>query len=257
LGKGIIVGEKRMAQTSLIRLGVNIDHVATLRQARRIHYPDPVEAAILAIKAGADGITLHLREDRRHIQEADLWNLKKHIKAPINLEMAVNEEIIRIAEEYKPSHCCLVPEKREELTTEGGLNVLGQEQAVAKACRRLADAGIQVSLFIDPDLQQIQAAERCGAPVVELTTGQYADATNDSMRQTHLDRIKAAAEEASKLGLIVNGGHGLNYDNVAAIAAIPQMHELNIGHSLVSFAVYWGIENAVKKMKELMLRARH
>lgn len=245
-----------MAKLSTIRLGVNIDHVATLRQARGIHYPDPVAAAVLAVKGGADGITLHLREDRRHIQDYDLWNLKKTIAVPINLEMAVSEEMMAIAEKLQPQYCCLVPEKRQELTTEGGLNVLAQEQNIAEACRRLAAGGVQVSLFIDPDLQQVRAAARCGAPTIELTTGQYADAASPAMRQEYLDRIKAAAAEAVDLGLIVNGGHGLNYDNVAAIAAIPQMHELNIGHSLVSFAVFWGIESAVRKMKELMLQAR-
>lgn len=245
-----------MAKASSIRLGVNIDHVATLRQARRIHYPDPVAAAVLAVKGGADGITLHLREDRRHIQDHDLWNLKKSIDVPINLEMAVSEEIIAIAEKLQPAYCCLVPEKRQELTTEGGLNVLAQQENITKACQRLAARGIQVSLFIDPDLQQVQAAARCGAPIVELTTGQYADASSPAQSEEYLNRIAVAAAEAANLGLIVNGGHGLSYDNVSAIAAIPQMHELNIGHSIVSFAVFWGMETAVRKMKELMLQAR-
>ncbi len=245
-----------MKKQSPILLGVNIDHVATLRQARRIQYPDPVEAAILAVKGGADSITLHLREDRRHIQDHDLWNLKKNIDVPINLEMAVTEEMLAIAKKLSPEYCCLVPEKRQELTTEGGLNVLAQEENIAKTCARLADCGIQVSLFIDPDLQQIRAAARCGVPVVELTTGQYADATSPALQQDYLTRIKVAAIEAANLGLVVNGGHGLNYDNVSTIAAIPQMHELNIGHSIVSFAVFWGMETAVSKMKKIMLRAR-
>lgn len=240
-------------KSKIIRLGVNIDHVATLRQARGIHYPDPVEAAVMALNAGADGITLHLREDRRHIQDSDLWKLKDTITAPINLEMAVTEEMIRIAEQAKPEHCCLVPEKRAELTTEGGLNVLAQEAVIHNACDRLAAAGIEVSLFIDADLRQIEAAKRCGAPVVELTTGQYAEANTDAERQHHLQRLQTAAQAAHQLGLIVNAGHGLNYENVQPIAAIPKMHELNIGHSIIAYAIYWGIGAAVQKMRELLI----
>ena len=239
-----------------IFLGVNIDHVATLRQARGIDYPDPVTAALMAIEAGADSITLHLREDRRHIQDADLWKLKSAVVVPINLEMAVTAEMIQIAEKAKPQYCCLVPEKRAELTTEGGLNVLEQENKVQQACARLSAAGIQVSLFIDPDLQQIDAAKRCQAPVVELTTGQYAEAKSPEERRRYLEKLQAAARYAHQLGLTVNGGHGLNYENVQPIAAIPEMHELNIGHSIVAYAVYWGIPTAVQKMRQLMSAAR-
>jgi pyridoxine 5-phosphate synthase len=239
-----------------IYLGVNIDHVATVRQARGVEYPDPATAAQMAIKAGADGITVHLREDRRHIQDADLWKLKKICTVPINLEMAVAEEILQIAENLKPEKCCLVPEKRAELTTEGGLNVLADEANIRKACERLAAVGIEVSLFIDPDLEQIQAAKRCGAPVVELTTGSYTEAKNPQEIERELARMVKAAEISQQLGLIVNAGHGLNYDNVQPIARIPQIHELNIGHSIVAYAVYHGIETAVKKMKDLMQQAR-
>jgi pyridoxine 5-phosphate synthase len=182
--------------------------------------------------------------------------MKKTITAPINLEMAVTEEMIQIAEQAKPECCCLVPEKRAELTTEGGLNVVAQEAAVRRACERLAAAGIEVSLFIDPDLQQIAAAKRCKAPVVELTTGQYAEARTPAERQQHLQRIQTAAQAAEEIGLIVNAGHGLNYENVQAIAAIPQMHELNIGHSTIAYSVYWGMTESVQKMHELMLLAR-
>lgn len=245
-----------MTSKNSIRLGVNIDHVATLRQARLIHYPDPIEAAKLAINAGADGITLHLRQDRRHIQDADLLNLKKAITVPMNLEMAVSEEMLKIAEAIKPEYCCLVPENRAELTTEGGLNVLAQEAAVNHACQRLAKAGIKVSLFIDPDPQQIQAAKRCNAPVIELTTGQYAEAKQSAEQLQCLQRIQAAAQLAGEMGLVVNAGHGLNYDNVQSIAAIENIHELNIGHSIIAYAVYWGIETAVKNMKQLMQQAR-
>lgn len=235
-----------------MRLGVNIDHVATVRQARGIAYPDPVKAALLAEKAGADGITLHLREDRRHIQDADLWELKKVISIPINLEMAVTDEMIGIAEQLRPEHCCLVPEKRAELTTEGGLNVIAQEKAISNACQRLAAAGIEVSLFIDPDNQQIEAAKRCGAPVIELHTGEYADAHTDHERQQALTRLQQSAIFADQLGLIVNAGHGLNYENVQPIAAIKLLHELNIGHSIVAYALFWGMEAAVKEMKRLI-----
>ncbi len=245
-----------MSDKHSIRLGVNVDHVATLRQARGTYYPDPVDAALLAIKAGADSITIHLREDRRHIQDADLLKLKKAILAPINLEMAVTEEMITIAERVKPEYCCLVPEKRAELTTEGGLNVLAQESMITEACGRLTRAGIVVSLFIDPDQKQVEASKRCGATVVELTTGQYADAKTALARQQSLDRIQVAAKFANEIGFIVNAGHGLNYDNVQPIAAIPLMNELNIGHSIIAYAVYWGLEAAVKKMKNLMQQAR-
>ncbi len=239
-----------------IYLGVNVDHVATLRQARGTHYPDPVEIAVAAIKAGGDSITMHLREDRRHIQDADLWKLKSAISVPINLEMAVNEEIVKIAEKLQPQYCCLVPEKRAELTTEGGLDVLAQEELIRKTCARLAAKGAIVSLFIDSDPAQIEAALRCGAPVIELTTGQYADAKTAAEREPALLRIQSAARLAGELGLVVNAGHGLNRSNVQPIAAIPNMHELNIGHSIIADAVFMGIEAAVQAMKSLMLQAR-
>lgn len=239
-----------------ILLGVNIDHVATLRQARGIDYPDPVMAALMAVKAGADGITLHLREDRRHIQDADLFRMKQEIHVPLNLEMAVTEEMIAIAQKVKPENCCFVPEKRAELTTEGGLNILMQEHKIKEACEKLAAAGITVSLFIDPDFAQIDAAKSCQAPVVELTTGQYAEARTEKEQQTQLQRLQTAAQHAAELGLIVNAGHGLNYENVQDIAAISQLHELNIGHSIIAYAVFWGIEAAVSKMRLIMQRAR-
>jgi len=235
-----------------VRLGVNIDHVATIRQARGTDYPDPVKAALLAIEAGADGITLHLREDRRHIQERDIAELKKTINVPINLEMAATEAMLTIAEKYQPEHCCLVPEKREELTTEGGLDVVAQEALIKTACERLAKATIEVSLFIDPDNSQIDAAKRCGAPVIELHTGCYADAEDDQKQQQEYQRIIDAANYAHNLGLIVNAGHGLHYENTQAIAAIPVMNELNIGHSIVAEALYIGFPAAVKNIKNLL-----
>lgn len=232
-------------------LGVNIDHVATLRETRKIVYPDPISIAQLAIEAGADSITLHLREDRRHIQDHDVERLKQ-TGIMMNLEMAATEEMIGIAERIRPQKCCLVPEKRAELTTEGGLNVLAQEDWIHRACERLTDAGIEVSLFIDPNEQQIIAAKRCTAPVIELCTGAYSDATDDKMCEAELVKIKQATKIATELGLIVNAGHGLHYENVRAIALIPNMNELNIGHSIISFSVFWGITEAVRKMKELM-----
>lgn len=238
-----------------IRLGVNIDHVATLRQARGVDYPDPVQAALLAVNAGADGITLHLREDRRHIQEYDLFSLKEKGSVPINLEMAATEEMMRVAALVRPEHCCLVPEKREELTTEGGLDVLNQESQIAEACQRLAAVDIEVSLFIDADVRQIEAAKRCAAPVIELHTGHYADANTSEAQAQELQRIKEAAAFAHERGFIVNAGHGLHYENVQAIAAIPFINELNIGHSIIAFAVYEGIEKAVSRMKRLMEEA--
>lgn len=233
-------------------LGVNIDHVATVRQTRGTLYPDPTEIALLAIKAGADSITLHLREDRRHIQDADVEALKK-TGVMMNLEMAATEEMFQIAERIKPEKCCLVPEKRAELTTEGGLNVAGQEIFIRAACQRLAKAGIEVSLFIDPDLNQIMASKRCGAPVIEFSTGAYAEAENDLIRQQELAKIKEAAKLAVQSGLIINAGHGLHYENVRSIALIPQMNELNIGHSIISMALFTGITEAVKKMKSLII----
>lgn len=241
---------------SILRLGVNIDHVATLRQARGTLYPDPVQAALLAEQAGADGITLHLREDRRHIQDADVTRLKEVITVPMNLEMAVTDEMIGFAEAVQPENCCLVPEKREEITTEGGLDVLAQQASIQSACVRLAQAGIEVSLFIDPDRAQIDAAKACGAPVIEIHTGHYADAETEAEQSAQLARIVEAANYASALGLIVNAGHGLHYHNVQAIAAIPVMNELNIGHSLIAESVFDGLAAVVMKMKQLMHDAR-
>ncbi|MDI5936584.1 pyridoxine 5'-phosphate synthase [Halomonas kalidii] len=233
-----------------ILLGVNIDHIATLRQARGTRYPDPVQAALLAEEAGADGITIHLREDRRHIQERDVRILAEVLNTRMNLEMAVTEEMIRLAEEVRPAHVCLVPEKREELTTEGGLDVVGGFDAIAAACRRLADAGCEVSLFIDPEPDQIAAAQRAGAPVIELHTGAYAEASGERARREHA-RLSTAAEMAGELGLVVNAGHGLHYHNVEPIAAIPGIHELNIGHAIIARALFVGLKEAVVEMKRL------
>jgi pyridoxine 5-phosphate synthase len=238
-----------------IALGVNIDHVATLRQARRIDYPDPIHAALLAEQSGADSITLHLREDRRHIQDRDVTLMRQVLKTRMNLEMAVTGEMIRIAGEVRPHDCCLVPESREEVTTEGGLDVAGQSARIAEACRTLAQSGIRVSLFIDPDTAQIQAARRAGAPVIELHTGTYADARG-AAQALELDRIRAAAALAASLGITVNAGHGLNYHNVQPIAAIPEIVELNIGHAIVARAVFDGLAKAVRDTKNLMLGAR-
>ncbi len=234
---------------SSVRLGVNIDHVATLRQVRGSAYPDPVKAALCAIQAGADNITLHLREDRRHIQETDLALLTEQSTVPINLEMAVTWEMLAIAERYQPKQVCLVPEKREELTTEGGLDIVIQEVKIKEACERLAAAGIQVSLFIDPIRAQIDAAVRCGAPVIEIHTGHYANAQSTKKRADELQRIQAAAGYAHQQHLVVNAGHGLHYDNVLAIAAIPHINELNIGHSLVAQAIFEGLPQVIKAMK--------
>ena len=239
-----------------IRLGVNLDHVATLRQARGTSYPDPIQAALIAVKAVADGITLHLREDRRHIQDADVFAIKESLTVPMNLEMAVTEEMLVIAEKVRPDYVCLVPEKREELTTEGGLDVLSNHDAISKACMRLGEAGIQVSLFIDSDIAQIDAAKSVGAPIIELHTGAYADAATDTQAQVELARIKNGAEYADRLGLVVNAGHGLNEENVQPIAAIPIINELNIGHALIARAIYLGLAGAVAEMKALMLKAR-
>ena len=235
-----------------IRLGVNIDHVATLRQARGCNYPEPVKAALLAIESGADGITLHLREDRRHIQERDVALLKEQCTVPMNLEMAATEAMLVIAEKYQPEHCCLVPEKREELTTEGGLNVVGNEALIKAACERLAAAGIEVSLFIDPMCDQVDAAVRCGAPTIELHTGHYANASSSEAVMQALKRIQQAAHYAHQKGLIVNAGHGLHYDNVEAIAAIPEINELNIGHSIIAQAIFDGLGDVIRKMKVLI-----
>jgi len=239
-----------------IQLGVNIDHIATLRQARGTLYPDPVQAAIESEQAGADGITIHLREDRRHIQERDVMMLSDILQTKMNLEMAVTDEMIAIAEKYKPTDCCLVPEKRQELTTEGGLDVLGQLTKMKPACQRLADANINVSLFIDPDIAQIDAAVACGVPVIELHTGVYADAPTREAVQYELQVLVKAVEYARQAGLQVNAGHGLNYHNTTAIAKIPDIVELNIGHAIIARSVFTGLKTAVREMKELMLAAR-
>lgn len=242
-----------MLQT--LKLGVNVDHVATLRQARGTDYPDPVAAALRAEQAGADSITVHLREDRRHIQDADLGALQSAMQTHMNLEMAVTDEMIAIASELGPADCCLVPEKRQELTTEGGLDVAGQQQRVAAACRGLAASGIRVSLFVDPEPRQLDAAVAAGAPVVELHTGAYADA-DGAAEGTEFRRIVDAAAYGHGLGLTVHAGHGLHYDNVAPIAAIPEIVELNIGHAIVARAVLDGLDVAVAEMKRLMQEAR-
>ncbi len=238
-----------------IALGVNIDHVATLRQARRGRYPDPVYAALMAEEAGADSITLHLREDRRHIQDRDVTTMRESLQTRMNLEMAVTEEMIRIALEVLPQDCCLVPESRQEVTTEGGLDVAGQSARVADAVQALGKSGIRVSLFIDPDPVQIEAAHRAGAPVIELHTGTYSDASGGA-RAREFERLCAAAKFAARLGLIVNAGHGLNYHNVEPIAAIPEIVELNIGHAIVARSIMDGLAKAVRDMKELMRAAR-
>jgi pyridoxine 5-phosphate synthase len=238
-----------------IALGVNIDHVATLRQARRARYPDPMYAALLAEEAGADSITLHLREDRRHIQDRDVTAMREALQTRMNLEMAVTDEMVRIAQKVRPQDVCLVPESRQEVTTEGGLDVAGQSARVKDTVAALAGAGIRVSLFIDPDEGQIEAARSVGAPVIELHTGAYAEAAGGA-RAREFERLRTAAKFAASLGLTVNAGHGLNYQNVEPIAAIPQIIELNIGHSIVARAVFDGLAKAVRDMKELMRGAR-
>jgi len=240
----------------VIRLGVNIDHVATLRQARHTAYPDPVRAALEAEEAGADAITMHLREDRRHIQPGDVESLRGRLRTRMNLEMAVTEDMLTFAARIRPADCCLVPERRAELTTEGGLDVLGQRSAIAAACARLAQAGVRVSLFIDADERQVRAAAEAGAPVIEIHTGHYADAADPEARARELARIRRAVELGLTLGLQVNAGHGLNYDNVQAIAAIPAITELNIGHAIVARALFSGWQAAVRDMKQLMREAR-
>ncbi|MGD9889275.1 MAG: pyridoxine 5'-phosphate synthase [Halothiobacillaceae bacterium] len=236
-------------------LGLNIDHVATVRQARGEIYPEPVHAALLAEQFGADSITLHLREDRRHIQDRDVEVLRGLLQTRMNLEMAVTDEMLGIAERIKPQDCCLVPEKREELTTEGGLDVLGQEARMLDACSRMREAGVRVSLFIDADKAQIEAAVRVGAPVIEIHTGHYATARGEA-QQAELARIREAALYAASLGLHVNAGHGLHYHNVQPIAAIPEMRELNIGHAIIARAIFSGLGEAVREMKRLMLEVR-
>jgi pyridoxine 5-phosphate synthase len=238
-----------------IALGVNIDHVATLRQARRARYPDPVHAALAAELAGADSITLHLREDRRHIQVQDVKTVKDLLKTRMNLELAVTDEMIEIARAVRPPDCCFVPERRAEITTEGGLNVLAEVQRIKEATAVLSNQGIRVALFIDPDPQQIDAAVQAGAPVVELHTGAYAEAEGSRQAQ-ELERLRAAAVHAARCGLEVHAGHGLHYHNVQPVAAIREIVELNIGHAIIARAVFDGINQAVRDMKALMLAVR-
>lgn len=236
-------------------LGVNIDHIATLRQARGTRYPEPIHAALIAEEHGADGITVHPREDGRHIQKRDVRLLADVLQTRMNLEMAVSEDMLAFAEEIRPKHVCLVPEKREELTTEGGLDVVAGFARIQAACQRLGRLGMDVSLFIDPEPEQIDAAIRAGAPTIELHTGAYADAETPADIEREFQRIRHAAEYAHGK-LIVNAGHGLNYHNTARIAALPQFHELNIGHALIARALFSGLATAVRDMKELMQEAR-
>jgi pyridoxine 5-phosphate synthase len=238
-----------------IALGVNIDHVATLRQARGGRFPDPVHAALVAESAGADGITLHLREDRRHIQDQDVYALRERLQTRMNLEMAVTEEMLAIAAKVRPADCCLVPERRAELTTEGGLDVAAQAARLREGIARLRDAGIRVSLFIDPEARQIEAAAAAGAPAVELHTGAYAHAQG-AAAAAELERLRQAARLGVSLALTVHAGHGLNYHNVQPVAALAPIVELNIGHALISHALFVGLAAAVREMKQLMLTAR-
>ena len=237
-------------------LGVNIDHVATLRQARGTTYPDPVNAALICEQAGAEGITLHLREDRRHIQDDDVRRMRPVLTTHMNLEMAVTDEMVTFAKEIQPQHVCGVPEKRQEVTTEGGLDVVGHFEDVKKATQELTAIGCDVSLFIDADIAQIDAAVACGAPTIEIHTGAYADAETPEAQQAELERIVKGAEYAASKGLVVNAGHGLNLENVTPIAAIPQIHELNIGHSIIADAVFVGLAQAVQQMKAAIKAAR-
>ncbi|GGC85100.1 pyridoxine 5'-phosphate synthase [Halopseudomonas salina] len=243
-----------MSHPQRVLLGVNIDHVATLRQARGTRYPDPVQAAIEAEQAGADGITLHLREDLRHIQERDVRVLRDILQTRMNLEMAVTSQMLKFAEEIKPANICLVPERREELTTEGGLDVAGNGAKIQEAVERMSAMGSEVSLFIDPDSQQIEAAKRAGAPVIELHTGHYAD-THGKEQQDALARLRESCIYARKLGLVVNAGHGLHYHNVEPIAALPGINELNIGHAIIARALFTGLATAVSDMRALILGA--
>ncbi|TMN86713.1 pyridoxine 5'-phosphate synthase [Pseudoalteromonas phenolica] len=239
-----------------ILLGVNVDHIATLRQARGTSYPDPAHAAAIAEHAGADGITIHLREDRRHIQDRDVYVMAKTIQTRMNLEIALTEEMINIALEVKPAYVCLVPEKREELTTEGGLDVISHQAAITDAVRKLEAAGIKVSLFIDADKAQIDAAKATAAPYIEIHTGAYADAETDKEMTQELERIREGVKYAHSLGIIVNAGHGLHYHNVKPIAEMPEIYELNIGHAIIARAAIDGLEKAVRDMKRIMLEAR-
>lgn len=239
----------------MIKLGVNIDHVATLRQARGTSYPEPLHAAKEAELAGADLITMHLREDRRHIQDRDIYNVNEVINTRLNLEMAVTDEMIDIATKLQPADCCLVPEKREELTTEGGLDVIGQEEKIKEACDRLGKAGIRVSLFIDADPKQLDAAKRTGAPVIEIHTGHFAGAKNEEAILHEFKKIEQSVRYGQELGLQVNAGHGLNYKNVQTIAALPGIVELNIGHAIIAQSIFTGLKTAVADMKKLIHEA--
>lgn len=242
-----------MTRKSNILLGVNIDHVATLRQARGTNYPSPIDAALLAERSGADSITVHLREDRRHIQDHDIAALIESLQTRMNLEMAVSEEMVRIATRFGPADCCLVPENRAELTTEGGLNVKAQRRRIEDVCAELSGNGIRVSLFIDPEPEQLESSREVGAPVVELHTGAYADAQTPEKQALELERIKTATLYGVELGLDVHAGHGLHYENVKPVAAIAGIVELNIGHSIIARAVFDGLPHAVAEMKRLML----
>lgn len=247
--------KQTIKQSNPILLGVNIDHVATLRQARGVKYPQVLQAALVAEQAGADGITIHLREDRRHIQDRDVELISETISSRLNLEMAVTDEMIGIAKKTKPEYVCLVPEKREELTTEGGLDVVGQFEKIKTACYKLAESGIKVSLFIDADTKQIEAAEKTGAPFIEIHTGHYADAIDLKNKQEQYHLICEGVKQAKNLGLMVNAGHGLHYHNVALIAAIPDIYELNIGHSIIAQSVFSGLSKAVSDMKTIISNA--
>ena len=240
----------------MLHLGVNVDHVATLRQARGVDYPDPVEAALVAEAAGADGITVHLREDRRHIQERDVEELRRRLRIKLNLEMAVTDAVVAFALRIRPADACLVPERREELTTEGGLDIVRHAPRVRGAVERLVGAGIRVSLFIDPDEAQLRASADAGAPAVELHTGDYANARAPAAAARELERLRAAARIAARLGLEVHAGHGLTVANVGPVAAIAEIVELNIGHSIVERAVLVGMAAAVLEMEEAIARAR-
>jgi len=242
--------------TQRLRLGVNIDHVATIRNARGGPHPDPVRAAIVAAQAGADGITAHLREDRRHISDDDIHRLADRIELPLNLEMAATDEMLAIALRHRPHACCIVPEKREERTTEGGLDVAAQHRHLEPFISRLSAAGIRVSLFVEPSRVQLAVAKALGAPVVELHTGAYCDAAPGAEQERHLERIREAAAEAAALGLECHAGHGLNFDTVAPVAAIPHIVELNIGHFLVGEAIFGGLDSTIKRMRALMDKAR-
>ena len=242
--------------TSHLRLGVNIDHVATIRNARGGRHPNPVRAAVIAAAAGADGITAHLREDRRHISDEDIEQLRREIKIPLNLEMAATDEMLEIALRHRPFAACIVPEKREERTTEGGLDAAGGHNHLARFVRDMGAASIRVSLFIEPDPAQVEAAQRLGAPVIELHTGAYCGALAGPNRQRHLERIQAAAVRADALGLECHAGHGLSFDTVGPIAAIPTLKELNIGHFLIGEAIFSGLATSIQEMRSLMNEAR-